>query len=100
MLSEENNTNLTGPSFRSNSWFAKRLECPICFKMFNFNDIESHTSNCASKFDCNDIEVTYEEWTNEQLEVTIPYELRDDLIESDHTKENTKDVKLLISNLI
>ena len=60
------------PSSRSNLWFNKRLECPICFKKFNFNDIESHASNCASKFDCNEIEVTYEELTNEQLEVTIP----------------------------
>ena len=61
-----------GPSSRSNLWFDKRLECPICFKKFNFNDIESHASNCASKFDCNEIEVTYEESTNEQLGVTIP----------------------------
>ena len=37
--------------------------------------------------------------TNEKLEVTIPYELRDDFIESDHIKEDIKDVKLLISNL-
>ena len=62
-----------GPSSRSNSWFDKRLECPIiCFKKFSFNDIESHASNCASKFDCNEIEVTYEKSTNEQVEVTIP----------------------------
>ena len=43
--------------------------------------------------------VTYEESTNEQLEVTIPCELRDDFIEGDHIKEDIKGVKLLISNL-
>ena len=36
---------------------------------------------------------------NEQFRVTIPFEIRDDLIESNDIKEDIKDVKLLTSNL-
>ena len=43
-LSEFETEDQPGQSSRSNSWFDKRLECPIS-KKFSFNDIEFHASN-------------------------------------------------------